>query len=205
MRRQLLGIIAIFVAACSTFAIAQSRNGARQPRVTITQPKPAAPGSAPAVRPEAGQPVSPRELPADRSDFRGEHAGVIYTRSGWRELNVDPELVGPNFFAPHGYGPSVYVPYYANDVVNAPAPILGATYEVVYPKEVVIDEAPQAGRYELRATEVVIPGEYVEVFQPAVYELDESGVEQLVEREATVTVPKVKIVLKKVWVPGKEK
>lgn len=159
-----------------------------------------------------------RPPPVDRYDYRGEHAGVIYTAGGWREMNVDPALIGPEFFTPlpgRG-GLSVYLPYvHAYDSQRQPPVALGSSYEIVRPQpqgnastssttstsKTGAGAAP-TGHYEARAREVVIPGQFVEVYHPAVYEVDDTGKEQLVEKEETTRVPKVRLVMTRVWVEG---
>ena len=151
-----------------------------------------------------------RTPPADRFDFRGEHAGVIYTPSGWRAINMDAGVAGPDFFSPYAghRGLSVYVPFAYDTNRDRNSVALGASYEIVYRKPrsgrtLEAKSGQPAGRYEARAKEVVIPGEFVDVFHPAVYETDENGVEQLVQREETTRVPKVRIVIDRVWVEDK--
>lgn len=64
------------------------------------------------------------------------------------------------------------------------------------------DPVGAVGRFELRTREEVIPGEFIQVYRPAVYEIDAQGRTHLVEAEETVTLPKVRIVLERVWVSG---
>lgn len=160
--------------------------------------------------PEAFQ----RVPPADRFTFRGEHAGIIYTPSGWRALDVDPSLIGPGFFSPYGphAGYSAFVPGVVGAVDRSAENVgLGASYEIVTPGAdrfppgppfAARPAGPAEGHYELRAEEVPVPGEYVEVYHPPVYVADEEGNLQLVEAEETTRVPKVKIVMRRVWVEG---
>lgn len=170
----------------------------------------------PESRPAETRRDDARRPPTDRFDFRGEHAGTIYTSGGWRRLNVDPSMIGPDFLVPfeHNGGQTFYVPFARRrsgygqgygggrdrEFIG-----LGASYEIVRPRSPVgssvkKDESPRAGRWELRAEEVPVPGEFIEVYHPAVYEVDEEGNHQLVEAAETTRVPKVKIVLRKIWV-----
>lgn len=64
------------------------------------------------------------------------------------------------------------------------------------------DPVGAAGRFELRTREEIIPGEFIQVYRPAVYELDDQGQLRLIEPEETVTLPKVRIVIERVWVSG---
>lgn len=64
------------------------------------------------------------------------------------------------------------------------------------------DPVGAVGRFEVRTREEVIPGEFIQVYRPAVYEIDAGGSLRLVEPEETVTLPKVRIVLERVWVSG---
>lgn len=159
-----------------------------------------------------------RRPPADRFDFRGEHAGTIYTPGGWRRLNVDPAMVGPDFLVPYEQdgGETFYVPFpynrsgrsgrrgdYGRGYSSGQGREfigLGSSYEIVRPKKPAAEESQQSGHWELRAEQIPVPGEFVDVYHPAVYEVDDAGKHQLVEAAETTRVPKVKIVLRKTWV-----
>lgn len=146
--------------------------------------------------------ITPRRLPpTDRFDFRGEHAGVIFTPGGYREINLGPGVSGYEF-TPHtggygGYGrPSVYVPYYGSGHGSLTEPVaLGASYEIV---NRAIDSSVKPGANtgrRARLREVIVPGQYVQLYKPAVYEIGNDGREHLVEAEQTIRVPKVRIVI----------
>lgn len=87
---------------------------------------------------------------------------------------------------PRGY--AIYVPFYlprrpgAETVAGGEAPTTSTVSTV----------GMSAG---VRTREEIVPGEYVQVYRPAVYEVDGEGRERLVEAEALVTLPKLRIVL----------
>lgn len=47
----------------------------------------------------------------------------------------------------------------------------------------------------VRTREEIVPGEYIQVYRPAVYELDAEGREKLIGVEAMVTLPKLRIIV----------
>jgi hypothetical protein len=149
----------------------------------------------------AASPLTPRrEPPASRFDFRGEHAGVIYVPRGLDEGTFPQGATGQYFTTPGGF--RVFIPYAPLSGGGMGEPVaLGASYEIVRPAKAGRPAAGAAGHYEIRAAEEVVPGEHVEIYHPAVYEVDASGRRRIVEKERTERVPKTRVVLTRVWVP----
>lgn len=58
------------------------------------------------------------------------------------------------------------------------------------------------GRFEEVAVRDVIEGEFIEVFHPAVYRIDEDGELIEVESARTVREPRYRVILTRVWVPA---
>ncbi len=83
------------------------------------------------------------------------------------------------------------------DLPIEPARWPSASYELVYPERGRWVE----GHFEEVPYEEIVIGEYVEVTYPAVWRQTESGLE-LVEPEQTERVPRTRIVISRVWVPG---
>jgi hypothetical protein len=98
-------------------------------------------------------------------------------------------------------GYALYVPFYipappvepgatASSAPDAPPESEGGSEE---------EGAPVRGGFAVRTREEIVPGEFIQVYRPAVYAIDEEGRTRLVEPEATVTLPKVRIVMERVW------
>lgn len=151
---------------------------------------------------QSAQTTTPRRAaPADRFDFRGEHAGVIYTPGGWRSFDTDWDSGGVAFSPlPAHRGLSVYVPYGQGGPSRSSDPVvLGSSYEIVRrSRSARGGTAAPAGSHKTRVREVLVPGEYVEVYHPAVYEVDEDGIERLTQAEEWTTAPKVRLVVERV-------
>lgn len=144
-----------------------------------------------------------RPMPEDRFAFRGEHAGVIYApRSGYvsERFCSHYHRGGEGGYGRYSGYPSAYQSEYRADRRQEQIG-LGASYEIVRPSKPAVAK-PAQGRYELQPQEEVISGEFVEIYHPAVYRIDEDGKEQLAEEEELTRVPKVRIVLRPVWVEG---
>lgn len=82
---------------------------------------------------------------------------------------------------------------------NEPPPQNEAIYEVIDRRG---RQSWVDGHYEEVAAEERVPGQSVEVYHPAVYRQKEGGVLELMEKEKIRREPKVRIILRKVWVEG---
>lgn len=116
---------------------------------------------------------------------------------------------GQVFVTPQGY--PVVIPYtYTNGSTLSEPVALGSSYEIVDRRASAAvarrDSAqtapPATGHYEVRAEEVPVEGQFVEVYHPAVFETDDQGRLQLVQPEETRRVPKTRVVLRRAWVDG---
>ncbi len=101
-------------------------------------------------------------------------------------------------------GYALYIPFYIS------APGAPRTETLKRPQEAPSEseggkkdaQPSNQGGLALRTREEIVPGEFIQVYRPAVYMMDEEGQIRLVEPEGTITLPKVRIVMEHVWLSG---
>jgi hypothetical protein len=96
-----------------------------------------------------------------------------------------------------------YYPYLADEIYSMPRVYDGAgtaTYQIVEPP------LPQwvKGHFEEVPMQDVIDGEFVDVFHPAVYRRLEDGSLEQIEEAHTTREPKVRLILTKIWIEGRQ-
>lgn len=111
------------------------------------------------------------------------------------EYSVLPSRYYEARITPRGY--SIYVPFYL------PRGLSGKRSEKPrdqgkrdeFARSVAASgDAPDHG-YEVRTREEIVAGEVVQIYRPAVYEIDADGQERLIAPETWVTLPKIRIIL----------